>query len=94
MNMTTLKDIRSAQFLGAAIDAVRHLGNYGDTEALAQIAGLVTEQLQFAVTRGLYDLVALAFGTSREDSKKRLLAAMYGGRGTPVTSSPEPEPSA
>lgn len=28
--------------------------------------------------RGLYDLCALAFGTSREDAKERLLAAAYG----------------
>ena len=30
---------------------------------------------------GLYDLCASAFGTDREDAKKRLLGAMYGKRG-------------
>lgn len=28
--------------------------------------------------KGLYDLCATAFGTTRENAKKRLLAAMYG----------------
>lgn len=28
--------------------------------------------------KGLYELCAMAFGTTREDAKERLLAAMYG----------------
>ncbi|HSX22401.1 MAG TPA: hypothetical protein VLE97_06450 [Gaiellaceae bacterium] len=32
--------------------------------------------------RGLYDLCAQAFGTTRDDAKKRLMAAMYGAKGT------------
>jgi hypothetical protein len=35
--------------------------------------------------RGLYDLCAQAFGTTRDDAKKRLLAAMYGKRGKAVS---------
>jgi hypothetical protein len=30
---------------------------------------------------GLYDLCALAFGTTREDAKRRLLGAAYGKKG-------------
>jgi hypothetical protein len=33
---------------------------------------------------GLYELCAQAFGTTREDAKKRLIAAMYGKRGEAV----------
>ena len=31
--------------------------------------------------KGLYELCAQAFGTTREDAKKRLLTAIYGKRG-------------
>ena len=31
--------------------------------------------------KGLYDLCAHAFGTTREDAKKRLIGAIYGKRG-------------
>ena len=31
--------------------------------------------------KGLYDLCATAFGTTREDAKKRVLGALYGQRG-------------
>lgn len=31
--------------------------------------------------KGLYDACAMAFGTTREDAKKRLLGAIYGKRG-------------
>jgi hypothetical protein len=33
------------------------------------------------VLEGLYDLCALAFSTTREDAKERMLAAIYGKRG-------------
>jgi hypothetical protein len=33
------------------------------------------------VIEGLYDLCALAFSTTREDAKERMLAAIYGKRG-------------
>lgn len=32
--------------------------------------------------QGLYELCALAFGTTREDAKKRLLGAAYGQKGS------------
>lgn len=32
--------------------------------------------------KGLYELCAQAFGTTREDAKKRLIAAMYGKKGS------------
>lgn len=34
---------------------------------------------------GLYDLCAMAFGTTRDDAKERLIAAMYGKRGAPAS---------
>jgi hypothetical protein len=34
--------------------------------------------------QGLYELVAQAFGTTREDAKKRLIFAAYGGVGEPL----------
>lgn len=33
---------------------------------------------------GLYELCAAAFGTTREDAKRRLLGAAYGKRGTAI----------
>ncbi len=35
--------------------------------------------------RGLYELCAQAFGTTREDAKKRLLAAIYSKRGKAIS---------
>lgn len=35
--------------------------------------------------KGLYDLCARAFGTTREDAKERLVGAMYGKRGKKVS---------
>jgi hypothetical protein len=35
--------------------------------------------------KGLYDTLALAFGTTREDAKKRFTGACYGKRGKPIT---------
>lgn len=43
--------------------------------------------------KDLYGDVARAFGTSRNDAKERVLLASYGGKGAPITLSPE-EPSA
>lgn len=42
--------------------------------------------------RGLYELCATAFGTTREDAKKRILAAMFSKKSAPVSLPPE-EPS-
>lgn len=42
--------------------------------------------------RDLYEVVARAFTTTREDAKARILLAIYGGRGAPATP-PAKEPS-
>jgi hypothetical protein len=52
---------------------------------------LMTGELQ--LPKALYDLVARAFGTTRDDAKGRILLASYGGKGTAVTL-PLEEPSA
>jgi len=40
--------------------------------------------------KGLYELCALAFGTTRQDAKKRLLGAAYGKHGSVSASGSQP----
>ncbi len=51
------------------------------------------ERLPPKVFEGLYDLCATAFGTSRDEAKRRLMLAMYGGKpdgtGTPTNDDAE-----
>lgn len=35
--------------------------------------------------KGLYELCAIAFGTTRQDAKKRLMGAIFGKPGKPVS---------
>lgn len=62
----------------------------GDNVTAAMLAA--AEDLLHALTtgdrpppEGLYELCALAFGTTREDAKKRIQGAIYGKRGKPIT---------
>ena len=43
--------------------------------------------------KDLYEVVARAFGTTRDDSKGRILLAIYGGRGAPLTPPLEEPPT-
>lgn len=50
------------------------------------------DDLIYTITHGerplitnFYDLCAAAFGTTREDAKKRVIAAAYGKRGEPLS---------
>lgn len=40
--------------------------------------------------KDLYEVVARAFGTTRNDAKGRILLAIYGGKGAPITPLEEP----
>ena len=66
-------------------------GSRSEHEAVAQVTEDmldVAEDLLVTLTtgehpppKGLYELCATAFGTTRDDAKERLLGAMYGKRG-------------
>jgi len=58
----------------------------GDNVNPAMLAA--AEDLLQALTTprdGMYELCALAFGTTRDDAKKRIQGAVYGKRGKPIT---------
>lgn len=64
----------------------------GDGDTITPVMLDAAEDLVHTLTtgerpplKGLYELCALAFGTTREDAKKRMLAAIYGKRGKAVS---------
>ena len=74
----------------------RHNGHCSDVEisgdpVTAEMLDVAEDLLHTLTTgerpplKGFYELCALAFGTTREDAKKRLLGASYGKRGEPTS---------